>query len=163
MSLTDIRKNVCIYAHCVTHTELIMGEAGKNSACAMDMIFDELKSNNIEIDIETLSFHINTCLREHGEIYQTAINRIDRDNISMILCDIYEDMNPNNFGRLIAYLTLVYKIGDSYEEEIVREAVQRTVENLKHIDLEKYKVGRFISYKTLLDQLFIRLISAYFT
>ena len=56
MSLTDIRKNVCIYAHCITRTELIMGEAGKNSACAMDMIFDELKSNNIEIDIETLLY-----------------------------------------------------------------------------------------------------------
>ena len=71
--------------------------------------------------------------------------------------------NPNNFGRLIAYLTLVYKIADSYEEEIVREAVQGTVENLKHIDLEKYKVGRFISFKTLLGQLLIRLISAYCT
>ena len=72
-----------------------------------------------------------------------------------ILCDIYEEMNPNNFGRLIAYLTLVYKIADSYEEEIVREAVQRTVENLKHIDLEKYKVGCFISFKALLGQLLI--------
>ena len=49
---------------------------------------------------------------------------------------VNEGMNPNNFGRLMAYLTLVYKIADSYEEEIVREAVQRTVENLKHIDLE---------------------------
>ena len=67
-------------------------------------------------------------------------------------------MNPNNFGRLIAYLTLVYKIADSYEEEIVREAVQRTVENLKHIDLEKYKVGRFISFKALLGQYLTRIL-----
>ena len=82
----------------------------------MDTICDELKSNNIEIEIdkETLSFHINTCLREHEEIYGPAINRINRDNISAILCDIYEEMNPNNFGKLIAYLTLVYKIADSY-------------------------------------------------
>ena len=65
-------------------------------------------------------------------------------------------MSPKNFGRLMAYLTLVYKVGDSYEEEIVSEAVQRTFENLKHIDLEKYKVGRFISFKGLLGQLFIR-------
>ena len=55
----------------------------------------------------------------------------------------------------MAYLTLVYKVGDSDEEEIVREAVQRTVENLKHIDLEKYKA--------LLGELFVGLISAYFT
>ena len=64
------------------------------------------------------------------------------------MCDIYEEMNPNNFGRLIAYLTLVYKIADSYEEEIVREAVQRTVENLKHIDLEKCNVARPTVYTT---------------
>ena len=112
----------------------------------MDIIWDELKSNNIEIDIEMLSFHIYTCLREHEEIYGRAINRIDRDNISAILCDIYEEINPNNIGRRMAYLTLVYKIADSYGEEIVREAVQRTVENLKHIDLEKYKLdGLFLS------------------
>ena len=60
-------------------------------------------------------------------------------------------------------LTLVYNISDSYEEGIVREAVQRTVENLKHIDLKKYKIGRFISFKMLLGQLLIRLVFAYFT
>ena len=58
-----------------------MGKAGNSSACAMDMIWDELRSNNIDVDIETLSFHINTFLREHEDIYGTAINRIDRDNI----------------------------------------------------------------------------------
>ena len=57
-------------------------------------------------------------------------------------------MNANNFDRFIAYLTLVYEIGDSYEEEIVRAAVQRTVEILKNIDLEKHKVGRFNSFET---------------
>ena len=107
------KKYVCIYAYCVTRTELTE-QAGKSSACVMDIICEELKCNDIEIDKETLSFHINTCLREHEEIYWTAINRMDRDNISAILCDIYEEMNPNNFGRLIAYLTLVYKVRDSY-------------------------------------------------
>ena len=102
----------------------------------MDIIWEELRRNNIEIDIEMVSFHIDTYPRQHEEIYGTVINRIDRDNLPINLSHIYTEMNPNNFGRLIAYLTLVYKIADSYEEEIVREAVQRTVENLKHIDLE---------------------------
>ena len=44
-----------------------------------DMIWGELKSNEIEIHKETLSFHINTCLREYEEIYGTSINRIDRE------------------------------------------------------------------------------------
>ena len=81
----------------------------------------------------------------------------------MELSHIYTEMNPNNFGRIIAYLTLVYKIVDFLEAEIVREAVQRTIQDLKHIDLEKCKVRRFISFKALLGRLFIRLIFAYLT
>ena len=73
-----------------------------------------LKRNNIEIDTETLSFHINICLREHEEIYGTGSS-------------------------------------------------EKTVQDLKHIDLKKYKVKRFIYFKALLDQLLIRLVFAYFT
>ena len=56
----------------------------------------------------------------------------------------------------------MYKIADSHEQELVREAVRRTVENLKHIDLRKYKVKRFISFKVLLSQPLIRLAFANF-
>ena len=60
------KKYVCIDARCGTCTELLVGRARNSSACSMDMIRNELKRNNIiEIDIETLSFHINICLREH--------------------------------------------------------------------------------------------------
>ena len=65
-----------------------MGQAGNSSACAMDMIWDALKRNNIEIDIATLSFHIDTCLRKHEEIYGTFIDRIDRDNFALNLSHI---------------------------------------------------------------------------
>ena len=80
---------------------------------------------------------------------------MDKDNLPTnlpnSLCDIYEEMCPNNFGRLIAYLTLVYQIADCCEEEIIREVAQRTVEDFKYIDLGKYKVKRFIPFKVLLD------------
>ena len=33
----------------------------------MDIKWDELRSNKIEIDRETLSFHIDACLREHDK------------------------------------------------------------------------------------------------
>ena len=132
----------------------------------MDMIWDELRSNNIEIDRETLSFHIDACLREHEDIYGAFINQLDKDNLPTnlpnSLCDIYEEMCPNNFGRLIACLTLVYQVADSCEEEIIREVAQRTVEDFKYIDLEKYKVKRFIPFKALLDQLLIQTTFAYF-
>ena len=79
---------------------------------------------------ETLSFHIDACLREYEGLYGTVIIRLDKDNLLNSLCDIYEEMCPNNFGRLIAYLTLVYQVADSCKEEIIREAVPRTVEDL---------------------------------
>ena len=67
------------------------------------------------------------------------INQLDKDNLPTnlpnSLCDIYEEMCPNNFGRLIAYLTLVYQVADSCEEEIFREVAQRTVEDFRYIDL----------------------------
>ena len=37
----------------------------------MDIIWDELKSNYIEIDIETLSFHIYLCLKPSVHIIAT--------------------------------------------------------------------------------------------
>ena len=55
------------------------------------------------------------------------------------LCDIYEEMCPNNVDRLIAYLTLVYQVADFCVEENIREAVERTVEDFKYIDLENIK------------------------
>ena len=130
------------------------------SACAMEIICDELKRNNVEMDKETLSFHIHACLKDYEGIYGAFINQMDI--LPFSLSNIYEQMNPNNFGRLIAYLTLVYKIADSFEEDIVREAVQRTVEDFKHIDLEKYKVLRRTNpFQMLLSQLFVRVIFAY--
>ena len=58
----------------------------------MDMIWDELRRNNIDIDREKLSFHIDACLREHEELYGTIINQIDRDNFPNSLCDdLYRD------------------------------------------------------------------------
>ena len=49
-------------------------------------------------------------------------------------------MAPKNFGRIMAYLTLVYKFADSLDEETTREAVRRTVEEFKRIDFAKYQV-----------------------
>ena len=57
MSLNDIRENVRIYVHRVTRTELIVGEADKNSACAMDIIWDELRRNDVDINKETQKRH----------------------------------------------------------------------------------------------------------
>ena len=63
---------------------------------------------------------------------------------------VFEEMYVNNFGRIIAYLTFAYRLSDSCDEETIQEAVRRTVEAFRLIDLEKYKLKRFISFKALL-------------
>ena len=63
------KKYVCIYAYCVTRTELLVGQAGKSSACVVDIIWEELKRNNIGIDKDMISFYISKCLDEHEELW----------------------------------------------------------------------------------------------
>ena len=52
-------------------------------------------------------------------------------------------MNANNFGRIMAYLTLVYMVKES--EDMTREAVRLTVEPLKNIDLTEFQVRESLS------------------
>ena len=146
-------KYVCIYACCVTRTELLLGEAGKSSACVMDIIWEELKRNNIDIDKDMLSFYISKCFDEQREMYDSLNHRLS----PMCFQPIFEEMHVNNFGRIVPYLALVYKVRDSYYEETLREAVRKTVQDLKHIDLEKYTVKWSISFKALLVRQHFRL------
>ena len=55
----------------------------------MDIIWEELKRNNIEIDKDMLSFYISECLDEHEELYGAIIIQIDGDNLPNSLSTIY--------------------------------------------------------------------------
>ena len=81
MSLTRITKALVFIHFRLTVSEPIVGQASKYNVYVMDIIWDELRSNNIEIDRETLSFHIDACLREYEELYGTVIIRMDKDNL----------------------------------------------------------------------------------
>ena len=48
-----------------------MGQAGKSSACVMDIIWEELKRSNSDIDKDMLSFYISKCLDEQREMYDS--------------------------------------------------------------------------------------------
>ena len=61
-------KHPCIYTLCHC-TERIVGQAGKNSECAMDIIWDELKSNNVDIEKETLDRFILRHVRAWRNIW----------------------------------------------------------------------------------------------
>ena len=62
----------------------------------MDIIWEELKRNKIDIDKDMLSFYISKCLHEHEELYGAIIIQIG-----------------DNFGRIMAYLTVVYKFDET--------------------------------------------------
>ena len=70
----------------------------------IEIILDELQKNNVDIDIDmrTLSHHVNYLLDKHGSIYQSIVSRC------LDLVTIFYEIDVINFGPAMAYLTLVY-------------------------------------------------------
>ena len=100
----------------------------------MDVIFDELQKNNVNIDKTTLSYHIHRCLERYTTMYgQMAM----RSNLAD-LHEIFYDMNVNNFERVIASLTYVYVLNGPEGE--TRRAVQLAVIPLKSFDITSFKI-----------------------
>ena len=115
---------------------------------AMDVIFDELQKN-VNIDKTTLSYHIHHCLEHYTTMYgQMAM----RSNLAD-LHEIFYDMNVNNFGCVIAFLTYVYVLNGPEGE--TRRAVQLAVTPLKSFDITMFKIEQsFFSKKLSLAKRF---------
>ena len=100
----------------------------------MDWILDELRKNNIDIDMKTLSHHINYLIERHYREYGHMVAYVNRDNISQV----FTETNVINFGRAMAYLSIVYLLKES--EEVTREAVRLVATPLKNIDFTTFKI-----------------------
>ena len=87
----------------------------------MEVIQDELKKNNVRIDIETLTEHIEYILNNYKDSYNHALDRLTREEL---LLDVFHEMNVNSLGRAMAYLTLVYRMSHVIKEDTVRQAVR---------------------------------------
>ena len=87
----------------------------------MEVIRDELQKNNVRIDIETLTEHIEYILNNYKDSYSHAVDRLTREE--MVL-DVFHEMNVNSLGRALAYLTLVYRTSHKIKEDTVRQAVR---------------------------------------
>ncbi|CAB4012542.1 Hypothetical predicted protein [Paramuricea clavata] len=83
---------------------------------SMDIFYDELKQNNVDIDKETLSYHINVILNKNHELYEAA--RVQ--SLTVNLSRFYKEINVKFFGRFIAYSALVYRASDSFSDEIAK-------------------------------------------
>ena len=90
----------------------------------MEVIQDELKKNNVRIDIETLTEHIEYILTNYKDSYNHSLERLAREEL---LLDVFHEMNVNSLGRAMAYLTLVYRMSHMIKEDTVRQAVRLTV------------------------------------
>ena len=87
----------------------------------MEVIQDELQKNGVNVDIETLTEHIEYILNNYRDTYTHAIERLSREEL---LLDVFHQMNVNSLGRAMAYLTLVYRLSPIIKEDTVRQAVR---------------------------------------
>jgi hypothetical protein len=67
-----------------------------------------LKRNEIDVDKQTLLFHINT-INQHRDLYREMNTR------GLNLEQVYREINVTNFGRIIAYLAFICLQNDSEE------------------------------------------------
>jgi hypothetical protein len=116
----------------------------------IDIIFDELKRNEIDIDKQTLYRFINTILDHHRDLYR-AMNAHDGLN----LVQIYREIYVINCGCIIAYLAFICLQNDS--EESIRHNVQKTIEACRIFTIPKHKPSK----RPILIMLSLTLIALY--
>ncbi len=129
---------------CISH--LFFNLWGERVMDNIDIIYDELTRNKIDIDKQTLSFHINTILNRNRDLYR---------EMNVDLEQLYREINITNVGRIFAYLTFVSFQRDS--EESIRLNVRRCVEAFRMFDVPKPKRNK----QTILVMLSLALIALY--
>ena len=77
---------------------------------AEGLVMEVLKENNIELSESTFRFHLKVLLEKYEGLFESMIVRIGRENVLENLCIIYQELEPSNFGRIMAYLTFVFKV-----------------------------------------------------
>ena len=95
--------------------------------------------------MRALSDCINDILDRHEEVYKEMVARLGPQELQ----NVFTEMNVNNFGRAMAYLTLVYLM--NIPEDAKCEAVRLAAVILKDIDTSGVerrllrRIGRMLS------------------
>ena len=87
----------------------------------MEVIQDELQKNGLNVDIETLTEHIEYILNNYKDSYTHAVDRLTREEL---LLDVFHEMDVNSLGCAMAYLTLIYRTSHMIKEDTARQAVR---------------------------------------
>ena len=100
----------------------------KRTHLTMDVIVDELRKNNVNVDRTILSQHIHNILDKYQDMYDEMAGRISANE----LLSVYNTVNVDTVGRVMAYLTLVYRMNIS-REDTVCEATRMVIPALRNI------------------------------
>ena len=99
----------------------------------MEVIQDELQKNGVPVDLETLSEHIEYILGNYRDFYNEAVNALNNFPLNIDMFQkVFKEINVDNTGRAVAYLTLVYRTNHLTNEETVRQAVRLVVPVLRN-------------------------------
>ena len=91
----------------------------------MEVIQDELQKNGVNVDIETLTEHIEYMLNNYRDSFNEGANGLNRFPLNVDMFQkVFKEINVNSLGRAMAYLTLIYRVSHMMEEDTVRQAVR---------------------------------------
>ena len=91
----------------------------------MEVIQDELQKNGVNVDIETVTEHLEYILANYRDAYGEGANSLNRFPLNIdIFQKVFKEINVNSLGRAMAYLTLVYRMSRMMKEDTVRQAVR---------------------------------------
>ena len=77
---------------------------------AEEFIWGILRENNVELSKNTLNFYLKKVPEDHKDLYNSMRVRIGRNNALKNFISVYQELEPSDFGRIMAYLTMVSKI-----------------------------------------------------
>ena len=98
---------------------------------------NELRKNDVDVYIQTLSQRINYVLAHHEKLYGEMAECLGPDG----LLNVFGEMNVNSFGRATAYLTLIYSL--DIPEDVIREAVRLVAPVLRDVGVTRVEEGCF--------------------
>ena len=87
----------------------------------MEVILDELQTLGVDINMRTLSHHVNDLLERHEALYNQVVVNVNPNEMHVV----FNTINVTDFGRAMAYLTLVYLMLAS--EDTTRMAVREVL------------------------------------
>ena len=91
----------------------------------MEVIQDELQKNGVNVDIETLTEHIEYMLNNYRDSFNEGANGLNRFPLNVDMFQkVFKEINVNSLGRAMAYLTLIYRVSHMIKEDTVRQAVR---------------------------------------